>query len=322
MEPIAIGAFESKPRWSGAALALVVCTVAASTPARALPAGLPELKPGMSGDSLCVRCHGADEKKPILAIHRTRHGAAAQPGCQACHGSSRAHVQHDDAGAPRPSPDFNFSGRARSSAEIQSRTCLNCHSGGKRLHWRGSTHPGHDVTCANCHTIHQPADPVLARETQRETCFKCHPTQRAESHALSTHGAAAGKVACSDCHNPHGGLGPKLLHEPTANDVCFTCHAGLRGPFLWEHPPASDDCTHCHTPHGSNIPPLLKARPPWLCQSCHAGSVHTTPALSGRALAPGAGGTNPSVQLLGRACLNCHSAIHGSNHPSGARFTR
>jgi hypothetical protein len=26
--------------------------------------------------------------------------------------------------------------------------------------------------------------------------------------------------------------------------------------------------------------------------------------------------------LLGGSCLNCHSQIHGSNHPSGAGFAR
>jgi hypothetical protein len=26
--------------------------------------------------------------------------------------------------------------------------------------------------------------------------------------------------------------------------------------------------------------------------------------------------------VIGRSCQNCHSQIHGSNHPSGARFQR
>jgi hypothetical protein len=26
--------------------------------------------------------------------------------------------------------------------------------------------------------------------------------------------------------------------------------------------------------------------------------------------------------VIGRSCSNCHSRIHGSNHPSGARFQR
>jgi hypothetical protein len=26
--------------------------------------------------------------------------------------------------------------------------------------------------------------------------------------------------------------------------------------------------------------------------------------------------------MIGRSCQNCHSQVHGSNHPSGARFQR
>jgi DmsE family decaheme c-type cytochrome len=279
-------------------------------------------KEGTSGDAVCTRCHGAGEKKPILSIHRTRHGVAGQPGCQACHGSSRGHVRHADDTAARPPPDFVFGGANPSFAEVQSRTCLNCHQTGQRSHWRGSAHPGNDVTCASCHQIHQPQDRVLSKETQREVCFACHQIQRAQVHTLSVHPIAAGKIACSDCHNPHGSTGPKMLVKNTVNETCYVCHADKRGPFLWEHPPATDDCTNCHVAHGSNIAPLLKVRPPWLCQGCHAGSLHTTPAFSGRALPPSAGGTTPSAQMLLRACVNCHSAIHGSNHPSGPRFTR
>lgn len=296
-----------------------------TTHAAELSPTLPTLVPGTSGDAVCTRCHDANEKKPILSIHRTRHGVASQPGCQACHGSSRAHVRHTDDAIARPPPDFVFGGANASSIDVQGRTCLNCHKSdksGKRVHWQGSAHQGSDVTCASCHQIHQPQDKALARETQAEVCFACHKVLRAQSHYLSTHPIASGKTACSDCHNAHGSTGPKLLVKNTVNETCYTCHADKRGPFLWEHPPVSDDCSNCHTSHGSNISPLLKARPPWLCQGCHAGDTHTTPAFSGRQLPPAAGGTAPSAQMLLRACLNCHSAIHGSNHPSGPRFTR
>ena len=300
---------------------LLWCGVMISTSVRG--ADTPDiLKEGTSGNAVCTGCHGANEKKPILSIHRTRHGVAAQPGCQACHGSSRGHVRHTDESTMRPPPDFVFSGVNKSSADIQSRTCLNCHNAGKRSLWPGSVHPGNDVTCTSCHEVHQPQDKALAKDTQREVCFACHKTQRAQIHYLSTHPIAAGRITCSDCHNPHGATGPKLLVKNTINDTCYVCHADKRGPYLWEHPPASDDCSNCHVAHGSNIAPLLKVRPPWLCQGCHAGSLHTTPAFSGRGLPSQAGGTTPSPQLLLRACLNCHSAIHGSNHPSGPRFTR
>ena len=34
------------------------------------------------------------------------------------------------------------------------------------------------------------------------------------------------------------------------------------------------------------------------------------------------GGAAPSTRVFGRSCQNCHSQIHGSNHPAGARFQR
>jgi len=30
----------------------------------------------------------------------------------------------------------------------------------------------------------------------------------------------------------------------------------------------------------------------------------------------------PDDRLMNRSCLNCHTQIHGSNHPSGPRFHR
>ena len=65
---------------------------------------------------------------------------------------------------------------------------------------------------------------VLNKVTQPEVCFACHKTQRAQIHQISTHPILAGKMACSDCHNPHGSTGPEaagqehrerdLLHLP------------------------------------------------------------------------------------------------------------
>ena len=96
-------------------------------------------------------------------------------------------------------------------------------------------------------------------------------------------------MACSDCHNPHGSAGPKLLAKNTVNETCYTCHAEKRGPFLWEHQPVNEDCTNCHTPHGSNITPLLKSRPPFLCDECHDGP-HNSQAPYGTAVAGLQGG--------------------------------
>jgi DmsE family decaheme c-type cytochrome len=164
---------------------------------------------------------------------------------------------------------------------------------------------------------------LLSKGTQQEKCFTCHKEQRADTLKISTHPIDAGKMVCTDCHNPHGAAGPKLLKMNTVNETCWQCHADKRGPFLWEHQPAVEDCTNCHTPHGSNITPLLKSRPPFLCQECHNG-----PHNSKSAVGPNAGGfqdglspTNaaksglifPSTQATARGCMNCHAMVHGSN---------
>jgi DmsE family decaheme c-type cytochrome len=206
-----------------------------------------------------------------------------------------------------------------------------------RANWIGSQHQSRGVVCVDCHNIHVPDQKVLSKATQAEVCFTCHKAQRAQIRRVSTHPLAVtglgttAKMACSDCHNPHGSTGPTLLVKNTVNETCYTCHAEKRGPFLWEHSPVVDSCVNCHTPHGSANAPLLKTRAPWLCQDCHSGD-HGNQVNSGANLANGnvttvngtqqPGAAAPRVQMGARACLNCHVLIHGSNHPAGTKFQR
>jgi DmsE family decaheme c-type cytochrome len=127
-----------------------------------------------------------------------------------------------------------------------------------------------------------------------------------------------GKMDCASCHNPHGGPGPSLLKTPSVNETCYSCHAEKRGPLLWEHTPVREKCTYCHDSHGSNHDNLLKRRVPYLCQTCHSMVFHPSSLYDRGGLPPG----GAAQQMLGKGCLNCHSLVHGSNHPSGARFTR
>jgi DmsE family decaheme c-type cytochrome len=289
----------------------------------------------LAGDAVCTACHDESESRPILAMYKTRHGIKADsrvPGCQSCHGPSAAHVRNiGGTGEHRTPPDVTFGLHAHSDARTQGAVCLGCHVGGKQAQWPGSEHESRDIPCAGCHTVHAAMDPVMTKATQPDVCFTCHKTQRSQTHLISTHPLAAGTMACSDCHNPHGSSGPHLLAGNSVNETCYTCHAEKRGPFLWEHAPVSDECTNCHTPHGSTAAPLLKARVPWLCQECHSGD-HGNQVNSAANLQDGAlttvNGINPlanaaaRAQLTARACLNCHVLIHGSNHPAGAKFQR
>jgi predicted CXXCH cytochrome family protein len=72
-----------------------------------------------------------------------------------------------------------------------------------------------------------------------------------------------------------------------------------------------ENCANCHEPHGTSNPQLLKTRMPRVCDTCHDSSRHPTQPqpLS-------------SIKNFNRGCTNCHSTIHGSNHPSGNAFLR
>jgi DmsE family decaheme c-type cytochrome len=308
--------------------AFAAVAVAATFPAVAADEAAPVR---LAQDAVCTKCHDESETKPILAMYQTPHGVTADartPSCQSCHGQSAGHLAGDKDGSGRPAPDVIFgskhtpSGYQPSEPQAQAETCLSCHKEGLRTHWSGSQHQTNDVVCSNCHKVHAANDPMLVKVLQPDVCFSCHKEQRAQTHQFSTHPLDAGKMACSDCHNPHGSAGPKLLAKNTVTETCLTCHAEKRGPFLWEHQPVNEDCTNCHTPHGSNISPLLKSRPPFMCDECHDGP-HNSQAPYGTAVGgiQGGGalaGGSPNSNAVGRSCMNCHVMIHGSNSPTGA----
>ena len=296
----------------------------APTPAGKAPAKSPAQM--IDKDSECTRCHDENDKSPILTIYQTAHGNKADtrtPSCQSCHGDSLKHLS-----SKSNAPDVIFGSKkgAYSPNEIkdQNTACLTCHEKDpKRTHWQGGAHQAANLSCTSCHVAHTPHDKVREKPTQAQVCYTCHQDQKAQANKFSHHPIPEGKIACSDCHNPHGSAGPKLLVKNTVTETCYTCHAEKRGPFLWEHQPVTEDCTTCHTPHGSNITPLLKSRPPFMCDECHDGPHASKNPVAGNAAGYQGGLTvAPSESFTGRACLNCHSMVHGSNDPAGALLQR
>jgi len=196
--------------------------------------------------------------------------------------------------------------------ELNNAICLGCHERGERTYWSGSTHETRAVACTECHTIMRPVSrkAALKTEIEMDTCFQCHKDRRAQILRSSHMPLREGKITCSNCHNPHGSATEALLRENSINDTCYKCHAEKRGPFLFEHAPVRENCLSCHDPHGSNNESMLKISRPRLCAECH-GFGH------------GALTNGPTaVETFGRACQNCHVAIHGSNSPSGALLQR
>jgi DmsE family decaheme c-type cytochrome len=271
----------------------------------------------LRGDAVCTRCHNDGDEFPVLAIGKTKHGTVADgrtPSCTNCHGESDLHVNRPADAKERPKPDRTFGKSSKTPMEARSGACLSCHQGNTRMHWQLGAHAGNEVACTSCHQVHTQHDRVRDRVTQTDVCFTCHKEQRAQLRRPSRHPIAEGKVACSDCHNPHGSAGPKMLVRDSVNDTCYTCHMEKRGPFVRTHEPVQEDCSICHNPHGTTNPNLLKVRPPFLCQSCHEpDSHHSTIPNNGRATLPPGASTNQAV-IMARGCVNCHTNIHGSNN--------
>lgn len=268
----------------------------------------------------CLDCHSADDSS-IHALFNSAHSdlnGGGSAACTACHGAS---TKHDSRGKKAP-PDISFGPRWPSDLETANASCQGCHEKGTALLWAGSAHQEENIGCQDCHTSHQKQDPALDNIESEKLCLNCHTQVRAELRLPSHHPIAEGKTTCSDCHNPHGGLGDGALHQVSVNDNCLSCHQEKRGPFLWEHPPAAEDCALCHRPHGSVNDRLLTARGPALCQQCHAAAFHPSVPYGGDSVAGGVASGRASQNVLGKNCLNCHSQPHGSNHPSGARLTR
>jgi len=242
--------------------------------------------------------------------------------CEACHGPGSEHARN----ALDKTKLIGFTRRWGTPVDVQNGQCLNCHEGGNRLHWPGSAHAKSNLACSDCHNPMEKlsASGLLARQSISETCYQCHQQQRAEFRRRSHMPLPEGKVSCVDCHNPHGSTTRALLNLDSVNEVCYSCHAEKRGPFLWEHAPVRESCLNCHQPHGSNHDKLLVGARPYLCQQCHNLSVghNGTFYRDGQSAAGALLGGGQSPRVIGRTCQNCHSQIHGSNHPAGQRFQR
>ncbi len=279
------------------------------------------------GADTCLGCHNSDN---MLIIFRTPHGQQADPDspmaqlqCEACHGPGGEHSGRRMISSTH-TPVVGFGSDGGTSIGDQNAVCMDCHQDDVSLAWAGSMHERNDTACVNCHSVHTKSDPVGMHSSQADVCFSCHREQRGDSmkpssHPLRTdHPVLPAAMTCTDCHNPHASVSAGQLTRNTVNELCTGCHAEYRGPMLFDHAPVSEDCALCHNPHGSIHPALLTRRPPLLCQACHSQRGHPSVSFTDASLPAG----TPSSMILGQGCMNCHTAIHGSNHPSGYKLLR
>lgn len=294
------------------------------------------------GEQVCISCHQVENNHFGHTLHakifrQNPRNDVERQVCEACHGPGSLHVAdagreqddplaHADDASWRQTLDtsliIGFTKDWGTPIERQNGQCLDCHEGGQRMHWPGSMHDLNKLACSDCHNpmARFAGTSLLKTQSITETCQSCHTQQRAEFNRRSHMPVPEGKMSCVDCHNPHGSTTQPLLKADSVNDLCYSCHAEKRGPFIWEHAPVREACTNCHVPHGSNHDKLLNTARPALCQQCHANTNHPSVFYNSSQTASNSTGQNSRV--MGRACQNCHSQVHGSNHPAGARFQR
>jgi len=283
----------------------------------------PKAPPTYVGSETCKGCHAPYFEKFAATVmgkiflFNPRNEAEKQ-ACESCHGPGSNHA---GAGGGRGVGGLiTFRKDSGESPELQNKACLSCHQRGMQTYWEAGPHAGRGLSCVNCHTVMEKTTdkfqlakvgektPFFFKRAEIEVCNQCHLQRKAQLLRSSHMPLREGKITCSDCHNPHGSPNPALLKQNSVNENCYTCHAERRGPFLFEHPPVAENCSYCHEPHGTVNDFLLKVRRPRLCTECHSGHR-----------------TNDSKNQRGffnRSCGNCHSQIHGSNHPAGMYFTR
>lgn len=257
------------------------------------------------GSDTCKACHEQENESVQRGAHwRTALNKQQGPqweGCEACHGPGKAHVDSGDA-----SKIVRFASLSREEA---SQRCLQCHAlGEEHSNFLRSEHLKNNVGCTDCHSVHKPkVERGFLAEAQPQLCYDCHLDVKPQFSRPFHHRVNEGLVACSNCHNPHGGFLTRQLRSTAAQDtVCFNCHTDKSGPFAFEHAPVkTEGCVACHMPHGSANPRLLRrSQINLLCLECHTFTVDSA--------APAIPSFHNQAQKY-QACTLCHVAVHGSN---------
>jgi DmsE family decaheme c-type cytochrome len=274
------------------------------------------------GSNACRTCHinlfTPFYRNPHYKSIAAANQAPENTGCEGCHGPGSAHVA---AGGGKDTIPRAFS---KLAPEQVVDTCLRCHTQSiSRANIRRSEHTLDNVVCTNCHSIHgsPAAKNLLKTAEQRDLCYGCHTTVRAQFSMPFKHRVNEGAIQCTDCHNPHGSntatwsmaARPRMVEQSMGNEMpCLKCHTDKRGPFAYEHAATRiDGCDTCHSAHGSPNPRLLK-RPvvATLCLECHTGAGNFGREGDGIVRQPGLHNlADPRFQT----CVACHVRIHGSN---------
>lgn len=265
--------------------------------------------PGGTDAETCYACHDQVVTGMADQIHMRIRGFEVQGravGCEGCHGDGTRHAEQAD-------PELIRSFEGGANQEV----CISCHRGDHMFQWGASVHAVEGIDCLDCHSIHRETEPL-------DTCESCHAEVTTRFQLPSHHPVREGKMSCVSCHDPHAATESHLkTGNQRVNDLCYTCHLEIEGPWIFEHEPVQEDCRLCHTPHGSVANNLLVANEPMLCLQCHDFHFHAGYRASedeevevgGREFENPLGPRGFNIAMSTK-CTQCHSRVHGSDLPS------
>lgn len=191
--------------------------------------------------------------------------------CAACHGEQSASY----------AATVHAAALANASRPPELRGCEACHGPAKAHVEAGGA--GGDL---QAFAATEPA------EVRSAVCMRCHAADHTLYDFESAEHARAG-VACTDCHDPHGGAGAAMLRirdpaldpltqplrGPTWREqeivvqLCYRCHADVRSDFAMPErhkvPEGVVSCLDCHQPHGTRNAAMLRASDDHTCTRCH-----------------------------------------------------
>jgi len=122
----------------------------------------------------------------------------------------------------------------------------------------------------------------MEAKQRMNACLRCHAAGPVRFNVKRSAHTNNG-VVCTECHSIHKPATPAMLLAKAQPQLCYTCHADIRGQFELPYKHRVNEgamgCTDCHNPHGADAPSWRMA---------------TRPRMVGRAL--------PNQE----ACLRCH----------------
>ena len=299
------------PRAPSVFAGVVVITACASLQWEPLGPHRSEEIPGAEpiGSVECLVCH-----EDVQGHERI---AAYHADCESCHGDGSLHEETEGVAEIRYPSNGD---------------CLSCHVIGRDTHlqWGTGEHSRAGLYCSDCHNPHDTERRHLRNYTQpgsrdmdlaSRLCVECHRTVEAKFNYPSHHPVREGGMSCISCHDPHEDI--RVAHG-SRNQVCASCHQDYMGPWIYSHPPVTQDCTLCHNPHGATTQNLLETSQPVICLTCHTindmfhhdvmatGIPGNTAITQNFPTQPGEQIKRNEAATFLHRCTSCHSAVHGS----------